>query len=161
MSHQQICFFSNILPVQLNLLGRHLESPVLRVSWFWQEMLEGRFGFGLTRLQVLSSSLNLLVPQVSLQYEVVVQLPKMKGAGRMVSSLSCKFNTHLCTVGWSHSLPFPHLLKCAHSCQDPSCNLHLSPLTPFVSSSERSGVCRRRSHRMSIRSIGKDLSLQG
>ena len=27
------------LPVQLVLLGGHLESPVLRVSWFWQEML--------------------------------------------------------------------------------------------------------------------------
>ena len=64
--------------MQLISLGGHLESPVLRVSWFWQEMLEGRFG--LTRLQVLSSSLNLLVPQVSLQYEVVVQGPKMNGA---------------------------------------------------------------------------------
>ena len=67
----QCCIISrllcSILPVQLILLGGHLESPVLRVSWFWQEMLEGRFGFGLTRLQVLSSSLNLLVPQVSLQ----------------------------------------------------------------------------------------------
>ena len=68
--------------MQLNLLGRHLESPVLRVSWFWQEMLEGRFGFGLTRLQVLISSLNRLVPQVSLQYEVDIQGPKMNGAGK-------------------------------------------------------------------------------
>ena len=82
----QCCIISrllcSILPVQLILLGGHLESPVLRVRWFWQEMLEGRFGFGLTRLQVLSSSLNRLVPQVSLQYEVVVQGPKMNGAGK-------------------------------------------------------------------------------
>ena len=73
------CLLCSILPVQLISLGGHLESPVLRVSWFWQEMLAGRFG--LTRLQVLSSSPNLLVPQLSLQYGVLVQGPKMNGAG--------------------------------------------------------------------------------
>ena len=52
-------------PVQLRLLGGHLMSPVLRVSWFWQEMLAGRFG--LMAVQVLVSSLNLFVPQDLLQ----------------------------------------------------------------------------------------------
>ena len=73
----QMC---SILPAQLMLLGGQLEFPVLRVSWFWQEMLAGRFG--LIRVQVLNSSLNLLVPQVSLQYGVGVQFPKMNGTGK-------------------------------------------------------------------------------
>ena len=85
--------------MQLISLGGHLEFPVLRVSWFWQEMLEGRFGFGLTRLQVLSSSLNLLVPQVSLQYEVVVQGPKMNGAGkRFLLSFFCEGSILTCAM---------------------------------------------------------------
>ena len=89
------------------LLGGQLEFPVLRVVWFWQEMLAGRFG--LIGVQVLISSPNLLVPQLALQKVVVVQGPKMKGAGRKVSSLSCKINTHSCTVGLPHSPPLPHL----------------------------------------------------
>ena len=64
------------------LLGGHFESPVLRVSWFSQVMLSGRFG--LIGEQVLISNLNLLSPQLSLQYGVVVQFPKMNGAGRKV-----------------------------------------------------------------------------
>ena len=64
------------------LLGGHFESPVLRVSWFWQVMLSGRFG--LMGVQVLISNLNLLSPQVSLQYGVFFQGPKMKGAGKKV-----------------------------------------------------------------------------
>ena len=84
MSHKQvclqICLLCSALPAQLMLLGGQLEFPVLRVSWFWQEMLAGRFG--LIGVQVRNSSLNLLVPQVSLQYGVVVQLPKMNGAGK-------------------------------------------------------------------------------
>ena len=134
----------------------HIEFPALRVVSFWQDMLAGRFG--LIGVQVLNSSLNLLVPQLALQYGVLIQGPKMKGAERMVSSLPCKINTHLCTVGQRHSPPFPLLLKCPHLCQDPSCNLHLSP---FLSSSERAGVCRRRSCRTSNRSIGKDRFLHG
>ena len=141
------------------LLGGHRDSPVLRVISFWQEMLASRFG--LIRVQVLSSSMNLLVPQVSLQYEVLVQGPKMKGAERKVSSLSCKINTHSCTLGRRHSPPLPLLLQSAHLCQDRSCNLHVSPLTPFLLSSERSGVCRRRSRKTSTRSIGKDRFPQG
>ena len=141
------------------LLGSHFEFPILRVVSFWQDMLAGRFG--LIGVQVLNSSLNPLVPQLSLQCEVLIQGPKMKGAGRMALSPSCKINTHLCTLGQRHSLPLPLLLKSPCSCQDPSCNLHLSPLTPFLSSSERAGVCRRRSCRTSNRSIGKDRFLQG
>ena len=136
------------------LLGGHIEFPALRVIWFWQEMLSGRFG--LIRVQVLSSCLNLLVPQVSLQYRVLVQGPKMKGSTRKVLSAIHIFNAHLCTVGLHHSLPLRHLSKWSHLCQDPSCNLHLSSLTPFLSSSEGAGVCRRRSCRTSNRSIGKD-----
>ena len=87
MSNFIFCKFSSFcvllcLPVQLKLLGGHVEFPVLRVSWFSQVMLAGRFG--LTRLQVLISSLNLLSPQVLLQYEVFIQFPKMKGARRKV-----------------------------------------------------------------------------
>ena len=141
------------------LLGSHFEFPILRVVSFWQDMLGGRFG--LIGVQVLNSSLNLLEPQLSLQCEVLIQGPKMKGAERMVLSPSCKINTHLCTLGQRHSLPLPLLLKSPCSCQDPSCNLHLSPLTPFLSSSERAGVCRRRSCRTSNRSIGKERFLQG
>ena len=144
------------------LLGSHFEFPILRVVSFWQDMLAGRFG--LIGVQVLNSSLNPLEPQLSLQCEVLIQGPKMNGAGRMVLSPSCKINTHLCTLGRRHSLPLPlstFPLKCPHLCQDPSCNLHLSPLTPFLSSSEGAGVCRRRSCRTSNRSIGKDRFLQG
>ena len=152
-----MCLLCSVLPVQLMLLGGHIESPVLRVSWFWQEMLAGRFG--LIGVQVRNSSLNLLVPQVSLQYGVLVQLPKMNGAGKKGLNLffSCGIKTHMCTVGWRHTPP--HLSKCTHSCQDHSCNVHLSPRRPFVWSSERSGVCRRRSRRTSTQSIGKDLPL--
>ena len=75
-----MCLLCSVLPVQLMLLGGHIESPVLRVCWFWQEMLAGRFE--LIGVQVRNSSLNLLVPQVSLQYGVLVQLPKMNGAGK-------------------------------------------------------------------------------
>ena len=138
------------------LLCSHFEFPILKVVSFWQDMLAGRFG--LIGVQVLNSSLNPLVPQLSLQCEVLIQGPKMKGAGRMALSPSCKINTHLCTLGQRHSLPLPLLLKSPCSCQDPSCNLHL---TPFLSSSEGAGVCRRRSCRTSNRSIGKDRFLQG
>ena len=134
----------------------HVEFPALRVVSFWQDTLAGRLG--LIGVQVLSSNLNLLVPQLSLQYGVLVQGPKMKGAGSKESSPSCKFNTYLCTVGQCHSLPFPYLSKSPRLCQDPSCNLHL---TPFLSSFERRGLFRRRSRRTSNPSIGKERFLQG
>ena len=161
MSHKQvclqICLLCSALPAQLMLLAGHISFPVLRVGWFWQEMLAGRFG--LIGVQVRNSSLNLLVPQVSLQYGVGVQFPKMNGAGRKFSNLalSCGINTHMCNFGRRHTPPL--LSKRAHSCQDPSCNVHLSPRRPFVWSSERSWVCRRRSRRTSTQSIGKDLPL--
>ena len=73
--------------MQSVLLGGHFEYPVLRVGWFSQVMLAGRFG--LTRLQVLISSLNLLSPQLVLQYGVLFQGPKMNGAGRKIVYIFC------------------------------------------------------------------------
>ena len=78
------------------LLCGHVEFPVWRVVSFWQDMLAGRFG--LIGVQVLNSSLNRLVPQLALQYEVVVQGPKMKGAGEKVLAFFCEGSILTCAM---------------------------------------------------------------
>ena len=67
-----------VLPSQGISLEGHVLVPVLRVSCFSQERYDGRLG--LTGLQVLSSILNLLVPQDLSQYLVLLHGPNMNGA---------------------------------------------------------------------------------
>ena len=85
------------LPSQGITLRGHRKFPALRVSCFSQERYDGRLG--LTGLQVLSSSLNLLVPQDLSQYSVLVHEPNMKGTRKYFRSFHESLYVYLCIYG--------------------------------------------------------------
>ena len=126
--------------------------PVLRVSCFSQERYDGRLG--LTGLQVLSSSLNLLVPQDLSQYSLLLHGPKMNGTRKYKSFHEWLF-VYLCIDGQHHT---PLLLwRLAHLHPVPAYIVLRSPPLPFSGSFVELAGCCRRSHMKTSRSNGKDL----
>ena len=100
-------------------------------------------------------------PVVSASLVAVESLPPWSICERILKHFLSWFwvrKVHLCTYGrrhtapplWKHSQPHWDLLRILCS----------SPLAPFLFSCQQLAVCRRRSHMMTSRSIGKVQVLQ-